>query len=52
MDFAQFQANVPSASLRAADTPPEPFTAISVFCVAFHSWTDETRIASFCDTKL
>ena len=47
---AQFQAKVPSASLRAADTPPEPFTGCKV--VPSHSCTDETRMPSFCDTKL
>ena len=42
----------PSASLRVAETPPDPFTAISVPCAGSHSWTEETRIASFCETKL
>ena len=52
MVWAQFQAKLPSASLRAAETPPEPLTGTSVPWPASHSCTDETRIASFCDTKL
>ena len=47
---AQFQAYVASASLRAAETPPAPFTGCRV--VPSHSCTDETRIASCRETKL
>ncbi|MND07359.1 hypothetical protein D3C83_292710 [compost metagenome] len=50
MFCAHDQAYFASSSLRAADTPPEPGTVVSVFSLSFQWCTEATWMASFSET--